>query len=200
MTKATQQTQVTIPPMNLQTLEIVLVGDSSLISHAWAEKAKKMMLDKQMKKAQQSKEAKVPDDDFAAARYITADGRDGFPAAGIKKAIANAFRFSDGMKKVEINGALHVQPGTELLPIDGPPPVMREDTVKISMGKTDIRFRPEYRDWSMEFDIVFNGRAISPEQIVNLVNIAGFGIGIGEWRPERSGQFGMFHVAIEGEV
>ncbi len=48
---------------------------------------------------------------------------------------------------------------------------------------TDIRFRPEYRDWSMEFCVVFNSRAISPEQIVNLVNIAGFGIGIGEWRP-----------------
>ena len=91
-------------------------------------------------------------------------------------------------------------PGIELVPIDGPKPVMREDTVKISMGTTDIRFRPEYRAWSMEFDIVFNGRAISPEQIVNLVNIAGFGIGIGDWRPERSGQFGMFHVATEGEV
>ena len=77
--------------------------------------------------------------------------------------------------------------------------VMREDTVRISMS-TDIRFRPEYRDWSMEFDVVFNSRAISPEQIVNLVNIAGFGIGIGEWRPERSGQFGMFHVAADGEV
>ncbi|MEI6449164.1 MAG: hypothetical protein WCP98_04340 [Actinomycetes bacterium] len=191
---------ITLQPIKRQTMRVRIVGDSPLICHRFGEKARKQMLDKQMKKAQQSKEAKVPDDDFAAARYITADGRDGFPAAGIKKAIANAFRFSDGMKKVEINGALHVQPGTELLPIDGPPPVMREDTVKISMGTTDIRFRPEYRDWSMEFDIVFNGRAISPEQIVNLVNIAGFGIGIGEWRPERSGQFGMFHVATEGEV
>ena len=191
---------ITLQPIKRQTMRVRIVGDSPLICHRFGEKARKQMLDKQMKRAQQSKEAKSPEDDFAAARYITEDGRDGFPAAGIKKAIANAFRFADGMKKVEINGALHVQPGIELVPIDGPEPVMREDTVKISMGTTDIRFRPEYRDWSMEFDIVFNGRAISPEQIVNLVNIAGFGIGIGEWRPERSGQFGMFHVATEGEV
>jgi hypothetical protein len=191
---------ITLQPIKRQTMRVRIVGDSPLICHRFGEKARKQMLDKQMKKAQQSKEAKVPEDDFEAARYMTADGRDGFPAAGIKKAIANAFRFADGMKKVEINGALHVQPGIELVPIDGPKPVMREDTVKISMGTTDIRFRPEYRAWSMEFDIVFNGRAISPEQIVNLVNIAGFGIGIGDWRPERSGQFGMFHVATEGEV
>ncbi|HQP39342.1 MAG TPA: hypothetical protein PLI95_29365 [Polyangiaceae bacterium] len=157
------------------------------------------MLDKQQKKAAQAKAAKDPEADFNAARYVMEDGRDGFPAAGVKKAIANAFRFSDGIKKVEINGALHVEPGAELIPIDCREMVMREDTVRISMS-TDIRFRPEYRDWSMEFDVVFNSRAISPEQIVNLVNIAGFGIGIGEWRPERSGQFGMFHVAADGEV
>ena len=69
MTKAAQQTQVAIPPMNIRTLEIVLVGDSSLISHAWSEKAKKMMLDKQMKKAMPKKEAKDPERDFIDSLY-----------------------------------------------------------------------------------------------------------------------------------
>lgn len=193
-------TTITLQPIQRETMRIRVVGDSPLICHKFSEKARRAMLDKQMKKAKQGKEAKDPEADFNEARYLLDDGRDGFPAAGMKKAIANAFRFSDGMKKVEIAGALHVQPGAELIAIIGPEPVMREDTVKISMGTTDIRFRPEYRGWSMEFDVVFNARAISPEQIVNLVNIAGFGIGIGEWRPERNGQFGMFHIAAEGEV
>jgi hypothetical protein len=191
---------ITLQPIQRKTMRIRIIGDSPLICHKFSEKARREMLDKQMKKAKQAKEAKNPEADFNAARYITDDGRDGFPAAGIKKAIANAFRFADGMKKVEIAGALHVDPGKELVAIDGPAPLMREDTVKISMGTTDIRHRPEYRDWSMEFDVVFNGRAISAEQIVNLINIAGFGVGIGEWRPERNGQHGMFHVAAEGEV
>jgi len=191
---------ITLQPIQRKTMNVRIVGDSPLICHRFDEKSRRQILDKQEKKAKQAKAAKVPEDDFNAARYIVDHEHDGFPAAGVKKAIANAFRFADGMKKVEINGALHVQPGIELIPITCREMVMREDTVKISMGTTDIRFRPEYRDWSMDFDIVFNGRAISPEQIVNLVNIAGFGIGIGEWRPERSGQFGMFHVAADGEV
>ena len=196
---AKAESVITLQPIQRQTMRVRIVGDSPLICHRFDEKARKIMLDKQQKKAAQAKAAKDPEADFNAARYVMEDGRDGFPAAGVKKAIANAFRFSDCIKKVEINGALHVEPGAELIPIDCREMVMREDTVRISMS-TDIRFRPEYRDWSMEFDVVFNSRAISPEQIVNLVNIAGFGIGIGEWRPERSGQFGMFHVAADGEV
>lgn len=196
---AKAESVITLQPIQRQTMRVRIVGDSPLICHRFDEKARKIMLDKQQKKAAQAKAAKDPEADFNAARYVMEDGRDDFPAAGVKKAIANAFRFSDGIKKVEINGALHVEPGAELIPIDCREMVMREDTVRISMS-TDIRFRPEYRDWSMEFCVVFNSRAISPEQIVNLVNIAGFGIGIGEWRPERSGQFGMFHVAADGEV
>lgn len=196
---AKAESVITLQPIQRQTMQVRIVGDSPLICHRFDEKARKIMLDKQQKKAAQAKAAKDPEADFNAARYVMEDGRDGFPAAGVKKAIANAFRFSDGIKRVEINGALHVEPGAELIPIDCREMVMREDTVRISMS-TDIRFRPEYRDWSMEFCVVFNSRAISPEQIVNLVNIAGFGIGIGEWRPERSGQFGMFHVAADGEV
>jgi hypothetical protein len=191
---------ISLNPIPRVRMRMRIIGDSPLIVHRFDEKARKQILDKQMKKAQQAKPPKDPEGDFNAARYITEDGQDGFPAAGLKRAACNAFRFADGIKKIEIAGALHVEPGHELVPIISDPPLVREDTVKISMGQTDLRFRPEYRNWRMEFEVVYNERAISAEQIVNLFNIAGFGIGIGEWRPERQGQFGMFHVATDGEV
>jgi hypothetical protein len=31
-------------------------------------------------------------------------------------------------------------------------------------------------------------------QIINLMNLAGFAVGIGEWRVERNGSFGMYEV------
>ena len=41
---------------------------------------------------------------------------------------------------------------------------------------------------------------LSAAQIVNLFNTAGFGVGIGEWRSEKDGQYGSFHVATEAEM
>jgi hypothetical protein len=49
-------------------------------------------------------------------------------------------------------------------------------------------------------DVRFNRNVLSAAQIVNLFNTAGFGGGIGEWRPEKDGQFGMFHVATAEEL
>ena len=37
------------------------------------------------------------------------------------------------------------------------------------------------------------------DQIINLINMGGFSNGVGEWRPEKDGQFGTFHVALDGE-
>jgi len=35
---------------------------------------------------------------------------------------------------------------------------------------------------------------MSLEQIINCINAGGYTVGIGEWRPEKDGNFGMFHV------
>ena len=71
---------------------------------------------------------------------------------------------------------------------------MREDMVRVGMGTVDIRFRPEFRQWGMSVLIQFNARAISQEQVVNLLNLGGFSVGVGEWRPEKDGDKGRFSV------
>ena len=77
---------------------------------------------------------------------------------------------------------------------------MREDMVRVGMGTADIRYRPEFPKWRAEMTLRYNADAISLDQIVNIFNLAGFGVGVGEWRPERDGQFGMFHVATDAEL
>ena len=49
----------------------------------------------------------------------------------------------------------------------------------------------------MVLDIEYNASSdITWEQIVNGINTAGFMNGIGEWRPERDGQMGMYQLQI----
>ena len=46
-TKKTEE-RIVIPEIELRTMKIKVVGDSPLITHKWSEKAKRMMLDKQV--------------------------------------------------------------------------------------------------------------------------------------------------------
>ena len=181
---------ITIPAIDIQTMQIALVGDSPLIVHAWSDKAKRMMLDKQMKKAKPVKEAKDPEEQYRDSLYVVGDGY-GFPAVAFKSAAVSACRFVSNIKMTEARGAFHIV--GDMVAITGEP-TMREDMVRIGMGVADIRYRGEFRAWSCQLTIRFNTSVLSPEQIVNLFNQAGFGVGIGEWRPERDGSFGMFHV------
>lgn len=198
---------IDIPPITVKKLQLTVVGDSPLITHKWSEKAKKEMLDKQMKVARQGKEAKDPIRDYLESLYWL-DGmpanatersvegaRFGFPCIAFKAAAVGACRHAD-MKMTEARGAFHVV--GELVEIQGTP-TMREDMVRVGMGTADIRYRGEFTTWRATLDLTYNAGAISPAQIANLFNIAGFGVGVGEWRPEKNGGYGRFHVATEGE-
>jgi hypothetical protein len=114
----------------------------------------------------------------------------------VKSAMISACRFAD-MKMTIARGAFHID--TEMLEVIGEPRP-REDMVRVGMGTADIRYRPEFPTWRIPATLRFNADVISAEQLANLLNVAGFGVGIGEWRPEKNGQYGRFHVATEGEL
>lgn len=77
-------------------------------------------------------------------------------------------------------------------------PVMREDMVRVGQGTADIRYRGEFRNWSATFRLKYNASGSFPlENIINALNAGGFVCGIGEWRPEKDGAFGTFHVAAD---
>jgi len=197
MKRATpQEVQIELPRLNLQTMQVTLVGDSALICHAWSHKAKQEMLDKQMKKEKQARAAKDPEQDYKDSLYAHPEGGYGFPAVAFKAAAVDACSHIANMTKVEARGAFHIN--GELVKIQGKPSP-REDMVKIAMGTADIRYRGEFKEWKVSFQLRYNANIINPEQILNLFNTAGFAIGVGEWRPQRDGSFGMFHVATKGE-
>ncbi len=185
--------QVSLPRPNVQMVDIHLVGDSPLICHAWSKKAKEEMLAKQMKKAKTAKEAKNPERDYQESLYHMPGGGYGFPAVAFKSAAVDACSYIDGLTKVEARGAFHIV--GDMVPILGEPQ-RREDMVRINGTTADIRYRGEFREWSTSFLVRLNVNVISVEQLLNLFATAGFAIGVGEWRPQRDGSFGMFRVGM----
>lgn len=195
---AATDTTVTLPPLRIETIRVTLIGDTPLIVHRWSEKAKKMMLDKQMKKASAGKEAKDPVQDFKDSLYVLPDGGFGFPIIGFKAAAVTACTSIGGVTKVAARQAFHVD--GEFARIEGDEPTMREDMVRVGMGTADIRYRGEFKRWWTTISVKHNANVFSAEQVLNLFSTAGFAVGVGEWRPEKDGQFGRFHVASEAEM
>ena len=184
----------TFPQIKIEQFRIRLQGDSPLICHAWSKKAKEEMLAKQMKKAKSAKEAKDPERDFQESLYHLPGGKFGFPAVAFKSAAVDACSHIAGVTKVEARGAFHII--GDMVEIEGAP-VRREDMVKIAMGTADIRYRGEFKEWAVTLHIRYNSNVLSQGQILNLFNTGGFAIGVGEWRPQKDGSFGMFHCVVD---
>lgn len=206
---AKTSTAIELPPLNIQTIDVPIIGDGGLICHAWSAKARKQMLDKQMKRATAGKAAKDPWQDFtetlywldgmpdAATEEDIINGRFGFPSVAFKSAAVTAVTSMGGMTKVMARQCFHIV--GEFVEILGPPPSMREDMVRVGMGTADIRHRAEFEPWGAILRVQHNANVISAEQVVSLIEAGGFGVGVGDWRPEKDGVSGRFHVAKTGE-
>ena len=183
--------QVEPERIDVRHIQLRIIGDSPLIVHAWSTKAKQMMLDKQMKRGKQAQVAKDPEQDYQDSLYHLPDGTGyGFPSVGIKSCAIRGAK-GLGMVMTDSRAAFHIE--GDLAPITGEPS-MREDMVRIGQGTADVRYRGEFKEWSIVFSLTYNARVLSAEQIVTMLDAGGFGTGIGEWRPEKSGQYGRFHV------
>ncbi len=206
---------VEIKPIEIRKATVHIVGDTPLIMHAWSEKAKRMMLEAQMGKAKgKKKEVKSPVDDFIKSMYWLTDmpdesteeafetaivngARFGFPVTAFKQAaISAAYRMGYVKDKMGLRGAFFIESDKDgMIEIHSDKPVMREDMVKIGMGTADLRYRGEFRNWSADLTVTYNLNGLfSLENIVNIINLSGYVCGVGEWRVEKDGQFGMFHV------
>lgn len=213
MAKKTNSTEqvVNIPAINIKRFQITLIGDTPLIVHRFAEKARKELLDRNMKKAKAAREAQNPVKEFIDSLYwlsgkpeecteegfekaIKEGSKFGFPSVAFKAAAVSAgFRCGVTKNKTIANGAFHID--GEYVEIKGTPE-MREDIVRLSGvgAPPDIRYRGEFKEWEATFTVKYNAGVFSAEQIINLLNLGGFACGIGEWRPEKGGSYGMYHV------
>lgn len=195
-----QKNTVEILDFAINEVVIPIVGISPLIVHAWSEKSKKMISDKQAGKPKNKKhEIRDPEDDYQQAKHISPLGFEGFPAAGFKAAMIRGAKII-GMVMKDTQTAFFIKADceeTQLIKINGESR-MRTDMVRVGMDAADIRYRPEYPVWSANLTIEFNSGVLSIDQLYQLVKAAGYGCGVGEMRPEK-GKFNYGRFKLENE-
>ena len=198
------------------TMIVKLVGTAPLLVHNFGEKARRMMLEKQMGTATPKREKKDPHRDFVDSLYLIKPkgipkrrlepGESwkfiknvfGFPASAFKNAMVTACKFVEGISASYVKGLIHIHGEFgNLVPIKYKALTNQQDTVRVGRWNArtaDIRFRGAFYEWSIELKISYNKRVMTDEQIAMLISNAGFSVGVGEWRPEKGGDFGTFAI------
>jgi hypothetical protein len=202
-----------IEEIERSTVAITLVGLSSLIVNNFSEKAREEMeylrsLDKEQKlnKRKEGRPPVVPEERFQAARILDQKGRDCVQAYWIKAALESACSYPDvAVKSKVLHGSVFVdgqeQGGLVPIKFDGKVPIMRTDVVRVGKyndRQPDIRYRPEYRNWSLDVLVTFEPKLVSLGALYHLIRRAGTSVGLCEWRPQKSpaGTFGRFDIAV----
>lgn len=193
-----------------------IVGDTPLITHAWSEKARREMLQKQVKATKAGRDVRDPQADFVSSLYEMGNGNYGFPVTGVKNCILSAAHKDKGIARTSVMAALwlkaemvRVRPALAgaicdmpLVRIYGSAPEMREDMVKIGAGlnKTaNLAYRGQFTNWAIRINGRLNTSVVTMEALTFLIQESGLSAGLGEWRNERKGIFGAFHLATAEE-
>lgn len=179
-------------------LEVPIRGTAPLVVHRFSEKAKREMLDAARGK-KTPRTPKDPDAEYEAAFYRLKDGGNGFPALAFKAATVGGARFfgnqitMTALKQFIFFSGEPGQDGHQYVPIIGKP-TMREDVVRVGRGGTDLRYRPEFSEWSSILTVTYVKSMLTRDSLLSLIDAGGMGIGVAEHRPEKGGDWGTYEI------
>lgn len=176
-----------------------MIGTTPLYFNAMSAKAKRTLLIGGGKKtAAEKKELKHdPEQEFRDSVYRQPGGPTllGFPAPGVKGAMATAALETPGVTKTSVQRLIFLP--QQRVNIWGKP-LLKMDVVRSAdMNKTpDVRTRAFLPRWCAEVDIAFVTPTLSVHSVVSLLANAGVIVGIGDFRQEKGrGSYGTFAVA-----
>ena len=192
-----KEKQVTIPEPKIKYVNIKIQGVTPLLQEKMDPRVAELYDKKKAKKLYdedtRSEEEKVGD-----KIHYTPDGNIGYPSAGILRGMLDVAPRINGPRaapfKTEIRQAVGFL--EDVIPLD----YEKQDTathIGITSGRTRaprLIIRPQFHNWSATLKICYNEDIISLEQLINLINWAGFHCGLGGFRRSCNGNFGQYKV------
>jgi len=187
-----------LQPIKRVYVTLKINSTATMVQHQWSAKAKEAIRLKHAGKKTKNREIRDPEQEGKDATYLTQDGEFSIPAKALKSAIISAAHKDIGIEKTLVRKHLFVMcddpSGNLAMGAECAPPVIREDHVRVGPGSMDLRYRPYFYKWSVIFTIEMDASGLQLEDLTTLVDRAGFGVGIGEMRPEKGGDCGRFRI------
>jgi hypothetical protein len=185
-------------PLQIGTIKIKVIGTSPFLP----EPMDMAVLEKynKIKSKQTYTKDDIPEEEKVKAKlYHTQDGQIGILARAFYNSMIRASSYLFDIKQ---GGMRNIKEGVTIVG-DVLPLKFKKQEVLTHWGRTSGMkgsprkiMRNAFYDWSVDLEIQYNQNNLSAEQIVNVLNWAGFHIGVGGFRKERTGNFGAFTVKI----
>ena len=198
---------IEIKRIDVKQVTVKIVGDGDLILNKMNDVSARQLTDQRKNKA---KDLEVPNE---WEQIITAmHWRDGKPtdfseqglidalknnapcitAFGLKKSFGEAVVRNEIDKfKTKFDPSVNIIAKGNLVPIKFTEHYIDEKLMSPVRGKPVLVRMNRFSGWSAEFTIQFTENVYSLEQIINIINLAGFGLGIGSGR---TSGYGRYHV------
>ena len=199
---------IELKPLGNRFMEVTIVGDGDLVLNKMNDVSAKGLMDKQKNKA---KDTTVPNEWEMIITSI--HWRDGKPTDFTEKGFARALTenapcitgfglkksFGDAVVRNEIDkyktkfdAGVNIIANGGLVPIKFAEHYVDERLMSPKKGAPVLVRLNRFSGWSATFTVSYMESVYSAEQIINIINLAGFGLGIGSGR---SSGFGRYHVA-----
>lgn len=202
-----KETVIEMKPIKIKNVVITIVGDGDLVLNKMNDVVSRELVDKRKDKA---KDLSKPNE---WEKIITAlHWRDGKPtdfseegmiralrenapcitAFGLKKSFGDAVVRNEIDKyKTKFDASVNIIASGGLVPITFAEHFIDEKLMSPKKGAPVLVHLNRFSGWKAEFTLSYTENAYSIEQIVNIINLAGFGIGIGSGR---TSGYGRYHV------
>ena len=184
-----------LQPMEIVTLPVHIRGTSGMIQNRF--------IDTEFLEASSTKIKRAdpdPGDGAMKHLHLTKDGEFGVPACALKKALLSVCHKDLGITKVSATKAVFVKCDDPfgIIPFsECSEPILRTDPVTNQNKKKVMVTRPFFKEWEVKFECELDIALICPSDFYTLWQRAGYGNGIGDWRPERQGECGRFEVVTD---
>lgn len=180
-------------------IRLKMIGMTPLYFNAMSAKAQRdLLIGGGKKTTAEKKDIKHnPEQEFRDSVYRLTSGPTllGFPAPGVKGAMATAALETKAVTKSSVNRLIFMP--EQKIKIWGKPYLKMDVVRSADMAKTpDVRTRAFLPEWCAEVDVAFVTPTLSAHAVVALLANAGVIVGIGDFRQEKGrGSYGTFSVA-----
>ena len=202
MVKKTEDKLVEKQALELVSINAELVGLSDLMVNRMSDKTKQGLKDKMEGKSKSKENRNFEDEAQEKIHYVLIKGKKvpAIPTYAVKSALVEVAPYMKDldMKKVKRTIIVESVDGNDLIPFRYKKMELDERFARPRFGAAPMPvIRPRFKDWSCEVKITFNKALITPETIINLLNLAGFHNGLGSFSPRSNGNFGRFAVKVK---